>query len=69
MAGNFTMIHSDNPININTPPTISAKSWTILENSPKDTIIGNMLATDIESPDSLSYKIITGNDSNIFSID
>ena len=50
------------------PPELSSQIFTIAENTPEGTHIGNVLATDPDD-NPLEYKILDGNDGKIFTID
>ena len=51
----------------NNSPTASDTVFTLNENPDDNTIVGSILASDVDG-DSLIYEIISGNDQNIFSI-
>lgn len=52
----------------NQPPALADKEFTVDENSPNGSVIGNLSATDPEN-DMLFYNILSGNESNAWSID
>lgn len=54
--------------NPNQSPIILNQSFSVLENSPINTIIGTVIASDPNSGDILTYSISGGNSGNIFSI-
>ncbi len=51
---------------INEPPTITPATFTINENSPNDTVVGTVIATDPEGP--VTFEILSGNTSSAFAI-
>jgi hypothetical protein len=52
----------------NNPPVIEDQSFTTDENSLSGTFVGNVIATDPDNGQSLTYQIISGNIDNAFSI-
>jgi hypothetical protein len=52
----------------NVAPTISNQSFTVLENSSTNTLIGTVLANDNDG-DLLAHRIISGNTNNAFKIE
>ncbi len=52
---------------MNHVPIIKAQSFSILENAPKDTIVGTVAASDPDS-DTLTYSIVSGNEPGTFAI-
>ncbi len=54
--------------NINSAPVIGPQSFTIAENSLQGTFIGQVVASDPDQGQNLTYSIISGNSSNAFSI-
>ncbi len=56
-------------LDVNEAPTVSAnQAWSIDENSPAGTIIGTVIARDADERDSLTYNLLPGTGSNLFSI-
>jgi hypothetical protein len=59
-----------NVINVNERPTISGgQSYTVFENTARGTVLGTVLASDVDGDSVLSYNIINGNVGAAFSID
>lgn len=56
-------------INILSLPKIEPQSFSVIENSPVGTVIGNIIATAINPDESLTFAIIDGNDGESFKID
>ena len=50
---------------LNTPPSIEDQLFEITENANIGTIIGTILATDLDE-DTLSFEILEGNLENVF---
>jgi hypothetical protein len=50
----------------NQPPVINAQVFAIDENSPNNTVVGRIIATDPDFGDSLTYRLV--GDSEVFSI-
>lgn len=59
----FTNCSDDEPTNVS--PTVSDQTYTIAEDTPVETLIGSMDATDADE-DLLTYQIISGNTNNTF---
>ena len=59
------------PVNDNGPIFVAASpTFTVDENAPAGTVVGSVTATDADAPaNSLTYSIISGNDSGAFAID
>lgn len=60
-----------NVIPVNDPPVItSGQSFTAAENAANGTVVGTVLATDVDSPQSAlqAYTIVSGNTNNAFAI-
>lgn len=56
-------------IAVNQAPTIPAgQSFSINENSPNNTVVGTVVASDSDVGDTLTYSITSGNTGNAFSI-
>jgi hypothetical protein len=53
---------------INQPPSLSGTTFSITENSPNNTLIGTLEASDINN-DTLTYSIISGNTDQAFGLD
>ena len=53
---------------INQPPSLSDATFSIAENSPNNTLIGTLEASDINN-DTLTYSIISGNTDQAFGLD
>jgi hypothetical protein len=49
-------------------PAIAAQSFSIAENSPADTIVGTVAATDADQGEVLTFEIVAGNSNDAFSI-
>ena len=61
---NFTIDVRD----LNEAPTIANQTFTIAENSANGTELGQVVATDPDAGQTLTYQIISGNDLGIFEI-
>jgi hypothetical protein len=57
-----------NLVNLNESPVISNQSFTIAENSSNGTSIGNVIASDPDAGQVLTYTIVSGNTSGAFAI-
>ncbi|NVO19613.1 MAG: T9SS type A sorting domain-containing protein [Bacteroidetes bacterium] len=57
-----------NLINVNEAPIISDQSFSINENSPNGTAVGNVVATDPDVGQTLTYSILSGNTNGAFAI-
>ena len=55
--------------NVNDPPFLENQSFLLNENTINNTSIGFIVGNDPDDSDRLSYKILSGNDSNIFTLD
>lgn len=53
----------------NDQPTLVPQSFSVTENAPQGTIVGTVIATDVDNGDVLSYALAGGNDNQAFSID
>ncbi len=53
----------------NTAPSIDAQSFDIAENSASDTVVGTVVASDIQTPNDLTFAITAGDDAGFFAID
>ncbi|MCA8991556.1 MAG: cadherin domain-containing protein [Planctomycetaceae bacterium] len=53
----------------NRPPQVSGGPFTIVENSPNDTVVGALTASDPDPGQSLTYSITRGNFGRAFKID
>ena len=54
---------------MNDLPEVSDALFSLTENSPAGTIVGLVVASDLDAHDHLSYTIATGNDNAVFDID
>jgi VCBS repeat-containing protein len=52
----------------NTPPVIANQSFSVSENSPAGSSVGQVVASDPDPGQSLSYAILSGNTGNTFAI-
>jgi hypothetical protein len=52
----------------NNPPQIANQSFSIPENSPNNTTVGTVVATDPDAGQTLTYSIVSGNTGNGFQI-
>ena len=52
----------------NQPPVILNQSFQINENSPDDSLVGTVVATDPDAGQTLTYSILSGNTNNAFAI-
>jgi cadherin domain-containing protein/parallel beta helix pectate lyase-like protein/type IX secretion system substrate protein len=67
LTDNSTVTINLNDVNDN--PTIANQSFSINEQSPSLTPIGNVVASDVDSPaQNLTYSIIAGNENQAFAI-
>ena len=57
-----------NVTNVNSAPTINPQTFTVAENSVNGAAVGTVVATDIDSGDTLSYAITAGNTGSAFAI-
>jgi hypothetical protein len=57
-----------NPSLVNNPPVIADQTFSTNENSANGTLIGNVIATDPDAGQTLTYSIVSGNTSNAFQI-
>jgi hypothetical protein len=53
---------------VNEAPVLADVDFSVEENSPKETIVGQLTATDPEGT-TVSYHIVSGNDHNLFDLD
>ncbi|HEY2250064.1 MAG TPA: cadherin domain-containing protein, partial [Planctomycetaceae bacterium] len=53
----------------NNPPTIAPQTFSIAENSPNGTLIGQVQASEPDAGQSLGYSITSGNELGLFAID
>jgi len=60
--------HEVSATNNNLPPVISNQSFSMLENSPSGTVVGQVIATDPDAGQTLTFSITGGNTGNTFSI-
>jgi len=58
----------DDPF-IDTPPSIEDQQFSINENSPNETVVDTVVASDIDSQQKLIFSIISGNFDDAFKID
>lgn len=61
---NFTITVRD----VNEAPSITPQNFSVAENSPNGTEIGQIVANDPDNGQTLSYEIVSGNNLNIFEI-
>lgn len=54
--------------NVNSAPVIQAQSFNVAENSTQGTVVGQVIASDPNQGQELIFSIISGNDSNVFTI-
>lgn len=54
--------------NVNEAPTITNQTFTLVENSANGTTVGNVVASDVDAGQSLSYSIVSGNTNGAFAI-
>ncbi|HPJ61258.1 MAG TPA: cadherin domain-containing protein, partial [Lentimicrobium sp.] len=57
-----------NLTDVNEPPVINNQAFSIPEQSVNGTLVGNVIATDPDNGQTISYSIVGGNTSNAFSI-
>jgi len=57
-----------NVMQSNLPPVIQNQNFNLAENSAINTVVGQILASDPNSGQSLTYEIMAGNTSNAFSL-
>ena len=67
-SATFTINLIDVDETINQPPSLSDATFTIAENSPNNTLIGTLEASDINN-DTLTYSISDGNTDQAFDLD
>ncbi|MDA1054741.1 MAG: carboxypeptidase regulatory-like domain-containing protein [Planctomycetota bacterium] len=60
---------ADTGIEVNAPPEIDDQTLSIDENSPNETIVGTVYATDLNAGDTLTYSILSGNDTGAIALD
>lgn len=53
---------------INTAPIIQSQTFSVAENSVQATIVGQVIAQDLDYGQTLSYSIVSGNTNNAFAI-
>lgn len=53
----------------NNPPSVDNQSFSVAENSSNATVVGQVLATEPDAGQSLSYRISAGNELGLFAID
>jgi hypothetical protein len=53
---------------INNPPVIQNQTFSVEENSPGGTLVGNILAVDPDNGQTLSYTIMSGNTGSTFAV-
>ncbi|MEZ6101439.1 MAG: putative Ig domain-containing protein [Pirellulaceae bacterium] len=54
--------------NVNDPPEINDQSFQVADDAANGTVVGNVLATDPDVGDTLTYQITAGNASDAFAI-
>jgi VCBS repeat-containing protein len=64
----FFRIDVANAQAFNSAPTIVAQGFSVAADSPAGTLVGNVLASDIDG-DTLSWSIVSGNAGGVFAID
>jgi hypothetical protein len=57
-----------NLLNVNEAPLIYDQAYTIAENSANGTAVGNIVASDPDAGQTLTYSILSGNSDNTFAI-
>ncbi|HLO90422.1 MAG: cadherin domain-containing protein [Chloroflexota bacterium] len=68
-AGNSSDIgYYELPTNTNNPPVIQNQSFSIPENSSNSTVVGQVVASDPNSGQTITYQITSGNASGAFAI-
>lgn len=50
-------------------PVVTPETFDVAENAPSGTVVGTVTATDADTGQTLTYSIVGGNDSAIFTID
>ncbi|HET6422321.1 MAG TPA: cadherin repeat domain-containing protein [Planctomycetaceae bacterium] len=55
-------------LNVNDPPTILPQTFTVAENASAGVLVGNVIATEADPGQSITYAIIGGNTLNAFTI-
>ncbi|MGC9036977.1 MAG: cadherin domain-containing protein, partial [Verrucomicrobiia bacterium] len=55
-------------LDVNENPVINPQSFTVPENSANGTVVGNVVATDPDAGQSLTYVIVSGNTNGAFAI-
>jgi hypothetical protein len=53
---------------INTAPIVQSQNFSVAENSVQTTIVGQVIAQDLDYGQTLSYSIVSGNTNNAFAI-
>lgn len=54
--------------NVNETPSVNAQTFTVNENSVAGTVIGQVVASDVDAGQALTYSLISGNTSGAFAI-
>ena len=57
-----------NLTNVNEAPTLAPQTFSIPENSANSTVVGTVLANDVDAGDTKSFAITAGNSSGVFAI-
>ena len=69
-TGSIVLTHPAQASGTNHPPVISdGQTFAVNENSPGGTFVGNVIASDPDQHQTLTYAIVDGNTSNAFFID
>ncbi|MEO1253454.1 MAG: cadherin domain-containing protein [Bacteroidota bacterium] len=64
----FTKNFSISITDVNEAPSIENQTFTVAEESPNETLVGQVVASDPEG-DNLTFSIASGNDDEVFAID
>jgi hypothetical protein len=54
---------------VNEPPVMSNQTFTITENSPSGTEIGQLIASDPDNGQIIKFSVVSGNDNQVFNLD
>jgi hypothetical protein len=57
-----------NLTDVNESPTIAPQTFSVAENSPNGTVVGTVVAIDVDAGDSLTFAITNGNTNGAFAI-
>jgi uncharacterized delta-60 repeat protein len=61
-TANFSLTNSNNP------PVVTATNFNVAENSPNNTVVGTVTATNVDAGQTLTYSITAGNTGSAFAI-